>query len=102
MLHPGVRLSQAVGHHCGVRRLGADGHLPAHADVRAIADEYDLMLELMVNHISPASDQFQDFLAKGDASEFADMFIDWKKFWGGNGESCCFWCRLSAVYCHRC
>ncbi len=53
--------------------------------MRAIADEYDLMLELMVNHISPASDQFQDFLAKGDASEFADMFIDWRKFWGSPG-----------------
>ena len=59
-----------------------------HADVREIADEYDLMLELMVNHISPASAQFQDFLEKGDASEYADMFIDWVKFWGGNGESC--------------
>ena len=55
------------------------------ADVRAIADEYDLMLEMMVNHISPASAQFQDFLAKGDASEFADMFIDWRKFWGSPG-----------------
>lgn len=52
------------------------------ADVRAIAGECDLMLELMVNHISPESPQFQDFLEKGDASEFAEMFIDWNKFWG--------------------
>ena len=55
------------------------------ADVKALADECDLMLELMVNHISPASPQFQDYLEKGDASEFAPMFIDWAKFWGGNG-----------------
>ena len=51
------------------------------ADVKAVADEYDLMLELMVNHISPASPQFQDYMEKGDASEFAPMFIDWAKFW---------------------
>ncbi len=40
------------------------------------------MLELMVNHISPASEQFQDFLEKGDDSPHASMFIDWDKFWG--------------------
>jgi sucrose phosphorylase len=34
-----------------------------------------------VNHISPASDEFQDFLKKGDASKTADMWIDWNKFW---------------------
>ena len=51
------------------------------ADVKALADQCDLMLELMVNHISPASPQFQDYLEKGDASEFAPMFIDWAKFW---------------------
>ena len=51
-------------------------------DVAAIAKEYDLMLELMINHISPKSVQFQDFLEKGDESEHASMFIDWKKWWG--------------------
>ena len=25
----------------------------------------------------------QDFLEKGDASPYADMFIDWSKFWDG-------------------
>ena len=34
-----------------------------------------------VNHISPASDEFQDFLARGDDSKTADMWIDWEKFW---------------------
>ena len=36
---------------------------------------------LQVNHISPQSEQFQDFLAKGDASEYAEMFVDWDKLW---------------------
>ena len=55
--------------------------VPVCAGVKALADDCDLMLELMVNHISPASPQFQDYLEKGDASEFAPMFIDWAKFW---------------------
>ena len=59
-----------------------DPHFGDWSDVEAIAADYDLMLECMVNHISPASDQFQDFLEKGDASEHADMFIDWEKVWG--------------------
>ena len=36
---------------------------------------------LQVNHISPQSEQFKDFVAKGDASEFAEMFVDWDKLW---------------------
>ena len=52
-------------------------------DVKALGAEYDLQMECMVNHISPASKEFQDYLAKGDESEFRDLFIDWNKLWGG-------------------
>ena len=52
-------------------------------DVKALGAAYDLQMECMVNHISPASKEFQDYLAKGDKSEFADMFINWNKLWGG-------------------
>ena len=52
-------------------------------DVKALADTYDVQMECMVNHISPASKEFQDYLAKGSESEFADMFVDWNKLWGG-------------------
>lgn len=47
----------------------------------------DLELDLIVNHISPSSPEFQDFLAHGDTSPFAEMFMDWDKFWGP-GETC--------------
>lgn len=50
-------------------------------DIKQFSDKYELMLEYMVNHISPSSDEFQDFLKKGDECETADMWIDWKKFW---------------------
>ena len=52
-------------------------------DVKALGAEYDLQMECMVNHISPASREFQDYLAKGEESEFKDLFIDWNKLWGG-------------------
>lgn len=64
-----------------------DPHFGTWEDVEALAKKFDLMLELMVNHISPKSKQFQDFLEKGDESEYASMFIDWRKFWGSEGCS---------------
>ena len=54
-------------------------------DVNALAKDYYLMFDFMVNHISAQSPYFQDFLAKKDASEYADLFIRYKNFWP-NGE----------------
>ncbi len=62
-----------------------DPKLGTWSDVEGLADKVDLELELMVNHVSPASTEFQDFLREGDASEYVDMFIDWDRFWP-NGE----------------
>ncbi len=45
-----------------------------------------LKFDLVLNHLSVGSPQFQDMLANGDQSEFADFFIDWNQFWEGEGE----------------
>lgn len=50
-------------------------------DVRAISAEYDVLLDLMVNHISKQSPFFQDYLLKGSNSEYADLFIPLEKYW---------------------
>ena len=50
-------------------------------DVQKLGGKYDLMLDLMVNHVSSGSEFFKDYLAKGSESEYADMFIDIRKFW---------------------
>jgi sucrose phosphorylase len=42
--------------------------------------------DLVLNHLSVGSPQFQDLLQKGDESEFKDFFIDWNKFWASHGE----------------
>ena len=37
--------------------------------------------DLVLNHLSTGSPQFQDLLNKGDESKYKDFFIDWNKFW---------------------
>jgi len=44
-------------------------------DVEKIASRFDLCLDLTLNHISDASEEFKDFIAKGYASEHADLFV---------------------------
>jgi sucrose 6(F)-phosphate phosphorylase len=50
-------------------------------DVRRLGERYDILLDLMVNHISSRSPQFADFRARGRASEWADLFVTLDKFW---------------------
>ncbi|MEK4514722.1 sucrose phosphorylase [Paenibacillus sp. FSL H8-0122] len=54
-------------------------------DIRSIGAEFDVLVDLMVNHISRQSPYFQDFLEHGRASEYADLFITLDKIWE-NGE----------------
>ncbi|MEN8179888.1 MAG: glycosidase [Pseudomonadota bacterium] len=42
--------------------------------------------DLVLNHLSVGSPQFQDLLKKGDQSKYKDFFIDWNEFWDSNGE----------------
>ncbi|MBB6634597.1 sucrose phosphorylase [Cohnella thailandensis] len=50
-------------------------------DIREIGETFDVLVDLMVNHISRQSPYFQDFLAKGRDSEYADLFIPLEKIW---------------------
>lgn len=45
-----------------------------------------IKLDLVLNHLSVRSPQFQDLLLKGKASPYRDFFIDWDKFWEGRGK----------------
>ncbi|MCW9012167.1 MAG: glycosidase [Gammaproteobacteria bacterium] len=42
--------------------------------------------DLVLNHLSVGSPQFQDLLENGDESKYRDFFIDWNKFWQSHGE----------------
>jgi sucrose phosphorylase len=50
-------------------------------DIRDIGQNFDVMLDLMVNHISKQSPWFQDFLKKGRNSEYAALFLTPDKIW---------------------
>lgn len=49
-------------------------------DLELIGRDFDLMIDFMVNHISRQSVYFQDYVEKGNMSEYADMFLSFKKF----------------------
>ncbi len=50
-------------------------------DVRRIAERHDVLLDLMINHISRESAEFKDFLQHGRESTSADLFITLDKVW---------------------
>jgi sucrose phosphorylase len=50
-------------------------------DIQKIAKKYDVILDVMINHISRHSKQFLDFQKFGRASQYADMFITLEKIW---------------------
>ncbi len=51
------------------------------ADVEHLAQGHDVLLDLMINHISRRSVEFEDFRAHGRRSPYADLFITVDKVW---------------------
>jgi len=45
-----------------------------------------LKFDLVLNHLSVGSPQFQDMLKYGDESKYKNFFIDWNEFWRTHGE----------------
>lgn len=54
-------------------------------DIKLLSQDFYLIFDFMVNHISRSSIYFQDFLNNKDNSPYAKMFIRYKDFWP-NGE----------------
>lgn len=50
-------------------------------DVERIAKNFDLMVDVMANHLSRQSPQFQDYLENGEDSEWKDFFLRFKNVW---------------------
>ena len=61
--------------------------LVSEGDLAALAAlNIHLKFDLVLNHLSVGSPQFQDLLRHGDHSVFKDFFVDWNDFWGPHGE----------------
>lgn len=58
-----------------IDHTAVDARLGRWSDVRSLAQRVPLMADVIVNHISTASPQFQDFMRRGEDSPFAGMFL---------------------------
>lgn len=56
-----------------------DTRLGSWDDLKKLGKDNDIMADLIVNHISAKSLEFQDFLNKGEKSEYADLFLTYDK-----------------------
>lgn len=56
-----------------------DSRLGKWSDVRALANGRDIMADLIVNHVSSRSPQFEDFRKRGEASPYADLFLTYHR-----------------------
>jgi sucrose phosphorylase len=63
-----------------------DFRLGSWEDVRALAEGWDLMADLIVNHVSSRSPRFEDFWKHGEASPYADLFLTYGRVFP-NGAS---------------
>lgn len=52
-----------------------DPRLGGWGDIKALTQGLDVMADVIVNHMSSASPQFQDYAAKGQASAYAGLFL---------------------------
>jgi sucrose 6(F)-phosphate phosphorylase len=53
------------------------------ADIERLASRCDVLLDVMINHVSRRSPAFEDFLRFGRRSRYADLFITLDKVWPG-------------------
>ncbi len=58
-----------------IDHLRVDPRVGDWTDVRALSARIDVMADLIVNHMSAESPQFKDFIARGDASHWAGLFL---------------------------
>ncbi|GET28379.1 sucrose phosphorylase [Prolixibacter sp. SD074] len=56
-----------------------DPRLGTWEDIKALSRDVDVMADLIVNHVSAESQQFLDYLEKGEKSPYADMFLTYRK-----------------------
>lgn len=59
-----------------------DPRLGSWQDVSELAKSFELMADLIVNHVSDSSIEFQDVLEKGSDSAYLDMFLTQEKVFG--------------------
>lgn len=67
--------------HCQV-----DKRLGDWAGIKKLSSNYNLMVDLIVNHISSDSAQFQDYLLNGKESKYSGMFLRYQDVFSGERD----------------
>lgn len=62
-----------------IDHLKVDPRLGNWMDIKELSNVVDVMADLIVNHISDLSEQFKDYIQKGEKSEYASMFLSYGK-----------------------
>ena len=62
-----------------IDHTAVDERLGTWDDMRALGATVEVMADLIVNHVSCNSPQFQDYLQKGAASPYAEMFLTYDR-----------------------
>ena len=65
-----------------IDHTSVDARLGNWDDVQALGQDFDLMADMIVNHMSAQSIPFQDVLAKGKDSTYWDLFLTKQKVFG--------------------
>jgi len=56
-------------------------------NIGEIACDFDLIVDMMINHVSQQSSYFQDYLSRGSLSFYKDFFLDEETFFEGMGRN---------------
>jgi len=62
-----------------IDHTSVDSRLGSWGDVRALADDVDIIADVIVNHMSSRSEQFFNFLVLGDKSPYRDLFLTFNR-----------------------
>lgn len=68
--------SNADGGFAPLTHKAIDPRFGSWADIERLTRRYDLCLDLILNHLSDQSPEFQDFLQHGRASPYAGLFVN--------------------------
>jgi len=58
-----------------IDHTAVDARLGSWEDVRSLARDVELMADVIVNHVSTSSPQFQDYARRGTESPYAELFL---------------------------
>lgn len=74
--------SNSDGGFSPLTHLEVDPEFGNWADIERLTANFEVCVDITLNHISDESKEFQDFLANGQNSKYKDLFVDVPKLYG--------------------